>query len=249
MMRLLSPLNNLARIVVLDFIWSARVPSNLLYQFFVSAIGLLLFAHINDNPAYLPVLVPGLIALVTASNSMQGLGSAVSYMRAYGAWRTVRGSPIPIAMYLAGLIVSRAIRLCLTVLFMVLLARLALGYVMQGSLLLMLLYVLLGVAVFGAIGLTVTHLVPAPQAVSSILSAVFLFMLFSSNTLFIAKVPWLTVLSVISPLTFLSRLLRAHAQGLEPEGSRLLNVGVLVIWLAGASVAALILARRHVEEA
>src|SRR5262245_57643396 len=105
-MRSPSQIRNLIRITFLEVFWSLRVPHNFLYQLFISAVVLILFAQINGSKGYLEVLVPGLIALVTASTAMQGLGSTVSVMRTYGAWRTVRGSPIPTSMYLGGLIFS-----------------------------------------------------------------------------------------------------------------------------------------------
>ncbi len=248
MARRRPPLENLARIVYLDFLWSLRVPQSLFYQLFVTAVLLVLFAQINDSPGYLEVLVPGLIGLVTASQSMQGLGSTISYMRAYGAWRTVRGSPIPTPMYLAGLVLSRLARILLTVGLVLAVARFGLGYSFQGSLALAALYVVVGVAVFAALGLVVTYSIAAPQAVTSVLSVIFLFLVFASNSLFIVRVRWLELLSWLSPLTYLSRLLREAGRGAAWGSGRLADLAVLAAWAAVLSLIALRLANRRVEE-
>jgi len=240
---------NLLRIVWLDFLWSLRVPQSLFYQFFVAAVLLVLLARVNDSPGYLEILVPGLIGLIAASHSMQGIGTTISYMRAYGAWRTIRSSPIPTSLYLSGLIVSRMVRVLMTVGFLLLVARLLLDYRFTGSLPLTFGYVVLGVAVFASLGLVVTYSIATPQAVTSVLSAVFLFMLFTSNALFIAKTQWLQALSWLSPLTYLSQLLRASARGEGLGAGSLLYLGPLVAWLLVLATTAFKLAQRRVEDA
>lgn len=238
---------NLGRLVWLDLLWNLRVPQSLFYQFFVSAILLVLLVQINGTPGYLEVLIPGLIGLIAASNAMQGLGATVSYMRAYGAWRTIRGSPIPTALYLGGLVVGRMVRVLLTVLFLLLTAYGLFDYRFPGSAGWTFVYVVLGVAVFAALGLVVTYSVATPQAVTSVLNGVFLFMLFSSNALFIARVSWLQAISWLSPLTYLSDLLRNHPQGVA--GGGLASFAALLAWFVVLAAIALKLAQKRVEEA
>jgi ABC-type multidrug transport system permease subunit len=151
-------------------------------------------------------------------------------------------------VYLAGLIFSNMVRIYLTVGFMLLMAYLVFGYHLRGSLGLTFIYVALGVAVFGALGLVVNYVVQAPQAVTSVLNVIFLLMMFSSNTLFIARLPWFKVLSLVSPLTFLTQLLRDNAQGAALQSGWLFNMGVLVACLIVLSAAALRLAQKRVEE-
>lgn len=244
-----SPLRNLVRLVYLDLLWETRVPQSLLYQFFVSGVLLLVLLQINPSPEYPQVLVPGLIALGTASGALQGIGSNVSYMRTYGAWRTLRGSPIPMPLYLSGLVLGRMLRALAGAAFLMLVARAACGYRFAGSVTLALFHVALGVAIFGALGLVVTYLVATPQAVTSVLNVIFLAMAFSSNTLFIAEVGWLRALSYLSPLTFLCRLLRDGASADESLARWATSMTVLVVWLMVCSWWALRLARRKVEEA
>jgi ABC-type multidrug transport system permease subunit len=242
-----SPLENLGRLVWLDFLWNLRVPQSVFYQFFVAGILLVLLYQINGSPDYLDVLVPGLIGLLAASNAMQGIGATVSYMRAYGAWRTLRGSPIPTALYLGGLVAGRVVRVLMTVVFILVLARILFGYRFPGSVLLACAWVVLGVAVFAALGLVVTYSVKTPQAVTSVLNMIFLFMLFASNTLFIAEVDWLRAVSWVSPLTYLSDLLRETARG-GLTGGGLARVAALVAWFVVLSTVALRLAQKKVEE-
>lgn len=248
MARRRPPLENLARIVYLDFLWSLRVPQSVFYQFVVTGVLLFLLARVNGSPGYLEVLVPGLIGLLTASQAMQGLGGSISYMRAYGAWRTVRGGPIPTPMYLAGLVLSRLVRILLLVGFVLVLAYWMLGYDFRGSLALVVLYVVIGVAVFAALGLVVTYSISAPQAVTSVLSMIFLFLVFASNSLFIAEARWLELVSRLSPLTYLSRLLRAAGGGTAWETGRWVDLTVLAAWGVVLALIALRLANRRVEE-
>lgn len=244
-----SRLRNLGRMIWLDFLWGLRVPQSLFYQFLVSGFLLVLLTRINDEPGYLQILVPGLIGLIVASQAMQGIGTQVSYMRTYGAWRTIRGSPIPMPLYLGALIVGRMVRVLLTVGFLLLIAAAFFGYRFTGSLGLVFGSVVLGVAVFAALGLVVTYSIATPQAVSSVLNVVFLVMLFSSNALFMAEVGWLKALSWVSPLTYFNELVRAAARSGVPAAGALVDLGVLLLWLVVLTAIALNLARRRVEEA
>lgn len=238
---------NLGRVVMLDLLWSLRVPQNLLYQFFMAAVLLVMLAKINGRPGYVTMLVPGLMALAVASGSMQGLGTTMSYMRTYGAWRTARGSPIPIGLYLSGLVISRMVRILLVAVFLLIAAVFLVDYRLSGNPLLLAVLIVLGVALFGALGLVINYLVSAPQAVTGVINVLFLLMVFSSNVLFVTDVLWLKALSVVSPLTYFGRLLRAAAGGGWSTRS-LVDLGVVLAWIGVLAWLALWLSRTKVEE-
>lgn len=246
MARLLSQLRNLGRIIYLELLWGFRIPESVAYSLLAPAMVLLLLGLGRQN-AFLPVLVPGLIALTVASSAMRGVGTTMSFMRAYGSWRSLQASAIPAPLYLAGLIGSRILRTVLAAVFMFLVAVVGLGYRTEANLLVLLLYLVAGAAAFAALGLFFAHLIRSPQAVSGAMNLVLLPMIFMSNVLFIHQEDWVQKAAMVLPLTYLSDLIRGHLLGPGFQAVWL-NLAVLTAWLVAGSWAALALAKRRVEE-
>lgn len=239
---------NLGKIICLELLWGLRVPESLVYNFLAPALVLLLLGFMRGSNGYLHVLVPGVIATTIASSAMQGVGTATSFMRAYGSWRTLQASPIPTGLYLAGLIGSRVVRTVLIVCFMLLVAFLLLGYRMQGNIALILVYVLVGTLVFSSLGLVISYVIPSPSAVPGAMNLILLPMIFTSGALFISNIEWVKAIANLFPLTFLVDLIRDSARGGGMGKNWLFNVGALAGWFVLCSWTALALARRRVEE-
>ena len=189
-----------------------------------------------------------MIALIAASTSMQGTGSTVSNMRRYGSWKTLQASPIPIGLYFAGLVGSRVLRVLLLTSFLLLISWLVLGYRLEGSLLLHLLWVFFGALVFAALGLLIAYVVRTPQAAMGLMNGILMPMVFTSNVFFIVEIPWVRYLSYCFPLTFLVDLVRANAQGAGLGENGVRDLIVLTAWLLICGTSSLALARRRVEE-
>lgn len=238
---------NLGRITFLELLWGLRVPESVVYNFLLPTLILVILGLIQSGQGYLHILVPGMIALTTASSAMQGVGTTTSYMRAFGNWRTLRASPIPTPLYFAGLICSRVVRTLLIVSFMLLVAYFLFGYRIRGSVILTLVYVFIGSLVFAALGLAIAYMISSPQSVSGALNVVFLPMFFTSNALFISHVPWVKTVSLFFPLVFLVDLIRDISR--DAIGSDTWrNLGALFMWFVIYSLIALFFARRRVEE-
>ena len=248
MERVLSLFRNLGRITYLELLWGLRVPESLVYNFFGPALVLILLGLIRGNKDYLHVLVSGVLAMTIASSALQGIGTKMSFMRAYGSWRTLQASPIPTSLYFFGLVCSRMIRIVLIAAFLLAVAIVFLHYQPQGNLALIFAYVVIGTSVFSALGLVIACLVRSPQAVSGILNLVLLPMIFTSDVLFISNIAWVKTISLLFPLTFLVRLMRDNLQGQGLGSNGLLSVGMLATWLAACSWAAFGLLRRSAEE-
>jgi ABC-2 type transport system permease protein len=239
---------NLCRITYLESLWGLRVPESLVYNFFGPALVLILLGLIRGNKDYLHILVSGVIAMTIASSALQGIGTKMSFMRAYGSWRTLQASPIPTSLYFLGLVCSRMVRIVLITAFLLAMAVIFLRYRTQGNVALIFLYVVIGTFVFSSLGLVIASLVRSPQAVSGILNMVLLPMIFTSDVLFISNIAWVKTISLMFPLTFLVRLIRDNLQGAGPGSNWMLEIGVLAIWFILCSWAALGLIKRSVEE-
>jgi ABC-2 type transport system permease protein len=248
MERKLSLFRNLCRITYLELIWGLRVPESLVYNFFGPALVLILLGLIRSNKDYLHVLVSGVIAMTIASSALQGIGTKMSFMRAYGSWRTLQTSPIPTNLYFLGLVCSRMVRILFIAALLLLVAFVFLQYRTHGNVALILLYVVIGTAVFSSLGLVIASIVRSPQAISGILNMILLPMVFTSDVLFITHIAWVKTISLMFPLTFLVRLIRDNLQGTGSGSNWLLDVGVLTLWCILCSWAAFGLMKRSVEE-
>jgi ABC-type multidrug transport system permease subunit len=243
-----SALLNVLRIAYLELLWGMRITENVLYNFFYPILIFVVLSLIQPDASYLQMLVPGVLALSTASSSMQGIGKTVSFMRIYGTWRTLQASPIQPEVYLAGLLTSRFARILLSVTTLLVLATVGFGYRHEGHVALTYLLVLLGSAVFGALGLFISYLVRAPQAVAALLNFVLLPMIFISRVFFQVKSPWIEKTASFLPLQPLVVLLRNSADGEPWTSQSWMRVALLLGWLAVLGWSALWMAKRRVEE-
>lgn len=247
-MHLLAQCRNVSRIAYLELLWGLRIPESMVYNFVAPALSLVLLGLIRGSKEYLAILVPGLVALTTASSALHGMGAKMSFMRAYGSWRTLQASPIPAGLYFAGLLGSRMVRIVLVVAIMLLVAAWWLGFHLQGNPLLLLAYVLLGTFTFAALGMLVASLVSSPQAVSGVMNLTLLVMVFTSDVLYVSEVPWVDAISRVFPLVYLVDLVRSHLLGRGFPEHGLLDVAALIAWAVLCSWAAMAIARRRVEE-
>jgi ABC-2 type transport system permease protein len=243
-------LGGLFRIVRLELLWGMRIPESVVYNILGPVLLLLLLGPIRGGEKeYLDRLVPGLLAAVSASGAMHGIGAAVSYMRLYGSWRTLQASPIPTEVYFAGLLASRVVRIFGTCGLLVLAAVLAFGYEPRGNAFATVAFLLLGTLAFGAFGLVLSGLSSSPQAVSSTINLLFIPMLFVSGVFAETTMLWVQRASLLSPLTYLVRGVRWSLGGAGSPTSLAASTGVLVVWLVICSGLALALLRKRLEDA
>ena len=238
------PLANLARVTYLELVFSVRIPASIIFVFLLPGILLLVLAGRYQDA---PFVVPGLLALVTAFSTLQGVGQVATSMRR-GIWSTFQVALDPDWLYLAGVLISRILRTMLVTTLLLLLAVVALGYRLEGSLALHLGLVLLGSISFACLGLLLAYLPRSPMAAAQAMTAAVLVMTMVSGVFF-APQGVMRTLSYLSPLTFLADLLRANGSGAPVTLPAVaLTVGVLSAWaLVSGGVAYRIATRREEE--
>jgi ABC-2 type transport system permease protein len=238
------PLLNLARVTYLELLFSLRIPASIIFVFLLPALLLLVLASRFQDAPY---VVPGLLALVTAFSTLQGVGQVATSMRR-GIWGTFQVSLDPDWLYLAGVLASRVLRTLVVTTLLLLLAVAALGYRLEGSLALHFGLVLLGSVSFACLGLLLAYLPRSPMAAAQAMTAAVLVMTMVSGVFFPPQ-GVLRSVSFLSPMTFLVDLMRANAGGAPLAlGDVALAVGVLAAWGVASGGMAYRIATRREEE-
>jgi ABC-2 type transport system permease protein len=239
-----QPLLNLARVTYLELLFSMRIPASIIFVFLTPAVLLLVLTSRYQDA---PFVVPGLIALVTAFSTLQGVGQVATSMRR-GVWSTFQAALDPDWLYLAGVLASRILRTLVVTTLLLLLARVALGYTVQGSLAFHFAMVLLGSACFACVGLLLAYLPRSPAAAAQLMTAVVLLMTLVGGIFFPTQGA-LRAASQFSPMTHLATLIRANAVGTPVSGGDLAAaLGVLVVWGVVSGAIAYRVATRREEE-
>jgi ABC-2 type transport system permease protein len=164
-----------------------RNPSAAFFNFLLPLLLLVLvaaaFAGDEDE---LNVLVPGIAGMGVLATTFTALAFNLTVLREEGVLKRIRGTPMPAGAYLAGLIGSAALNALLQVGLVVTIGNLAYGVDWPQDPLLLLLFTLLGVVCFAALGIAFSHAIPNEDAAPAYTNAVFLPLLFISGVFYSA---------------------------------------------------------------
>jgi ABC-2 type transport system permease protein len=164
-----------------------RNPSAAFFNFLLPLLLLVLvaaaFAGEEDE---LDVLVPGIAGMGVLATTFTALAFNLTVLREDGVLKRIRGTPMPASAYLAGLIGSAALNALLQVGLVVTIGNLAYGVDWPQDPLLLLLFTLLGVVCFAALGIAFSHAIPNEDAAPAYTNAVFLPLLFISGVFYSA---------------------------------------------------------------
>lgn len=188
--------------------------------------------------SYIDFLVPGIIALMIMSNSLNGVAATVASWRERGILRRLQGTPLKSTTFVASQITARIIFNSLQIMIVLAVAFLVFRVHNYGSWLLLLFFILLGTFTFMAIGFIIASLAKNPESAAPLAGLLSFFMIFLGGIFFpIRDLPgWLDPLVKVIPIGYLTEALRdvmnagAGVADVWPEGL------VLSAWLVGAFV-------------
>jgi ABC-2 type transport system permease protein len=186
-------------------------------------------------------LLAGLIGYGIAASAFAGLAITLVVRREQGLLKRVRGTPLSPATYLAAVIGSTVIVIAVQTAAQIAIGRYVIGADLPASPGSFLAVVVLGAAVFAALGLAVTTLVRTAEGSSAVVNAIYLPMAFISGAFFSPEdMPrFLEAISEVLPLTYLLRLIRSTFVDGETLVSSPESLAALAVWGAiGLVVAA-----------
>ena len=180
-----------------------RNPSAAFFNFVLPLVLLLLVASVfADDDEELDVLIPGIAGMSIRATTFTALAFNVTFLREQGILKRIRGMPINPRDYLGGLIGSAVINAVVQVVLVFAIGKLAYGVDLPDEPAAVLVYTVVGVATFAALGIALSHAIPNFDAAGAYTNAVFLPVIFISGVFYSSdELPTaLEVIAVALPL-------------------------------------------------
>lgn len=174
--------------------------------------------------SYIDFLVPGIVALMILSSNMNGVAAQISSWRERSILRRLRSSGLSASTFIAAQITARLALNGTQALLVLLVGIFLLGAQMNGSWLLLMIYMLLGVFVFMSIGFIIAGLAKTPEHAAPIAGFLSFPMFFLGGIFFpITNMPdFLQPVVYAIPISHLTEVLRQVMN---------LGVGPMELWV------------------
>ena len=164
-----------------------RNPSAAFFNFILPLLLLLLIASVfADDADELNVLIPGIAGMSVMATTFNALAFNITFLREQGILKRVRGTPMPVASYFAGLLASAVANAAVQVALVVAIGNLIYGVDWPRDPLLLAGFTALGVTAFGALGIAFSHAIPNFDSAPAYVNAVFLPAIFISGVFYSA---------------------------------------------------------------
>jgi ABC-2 type transport system permease protein len=218
-----------------------RNPSAAFFNFFLPLLLLLLVASVFAGEAdELDVLIPGIAGMSVMATTFNAFSFNLTFLREEGILKRVRGTPIPTGSYLAGVIGSAVVNAFVTVALVILIGNLLYGVEWPREPLTLVLFTLLGVICFAALGIAFSQAIPNVDSAPAYSNAVFLPVIFISGVFYSVDdlPPVLEAIAQVLPLKHVIDGLSAGVVGAS------VGTGVAAAVAGGWALAGILLSAR-----
>ena len=219
-----------------------RNPSAAFFNFLVPLLFLGLFGAVfSGSEADLQVIVPGIAGMSVMSTTFSALAMNLTYLRESGVLKRIHGTPLPTSAYLAGIGGNAVTNTAIQIAVVTTVGATVFGLHWPPDPLALLVFVVLGVACFAAMGVALSHAIPNFDSAPAYVNAVFLPMIFISGVFYDAEdTPgFLRDIAEVLPLKHLIDGLSGAMVTGEGLADNALALLVLAIWTAGATALAI----------
>lgn len=165
-----------------------RNPSAAFFNFvlpllFLAAGGAILSGNQHD----LNRLVPAIAGMSVMSTTFTALAYNIVFLRERGVLKRIRGTPLPTISYFGGVAANAVTNTALQIAIVVLAGRVIFGIGWPRHWLELVVFVVVGVVAFAALGVAFAHLIPNFESTAAYVNAVFLPVVFISFYVFDSK--------------------------------------------------------------
>jgi ABC-2 type transport system permease protein len=162
-----------------------RNPSAAFFNVVLPLLLLVLVASVfASDKGELDVLIPGIAGMSVMAATFNALAMNLTFLREQGVLKRIRGTPMPAASYLAGLLGSAVTNAFVQVGLIVVIGHLVYGVGWPRDWLALVGFTALGVTCFGALGVAFSHAIPNLDAAPAYSNAVFLPVIFISGVFY-----------------------------------------------------------------
>ncbi|MFL5826392.1 MAG: ABC transporter permease [Thermoleophilaceae bacterium] len=212
-----------------------RNPSAAFFNFALPLLFLVLIASaFGADRKELNVLVPGLAGMAVMATTFTALAFNLTFLREQGILKRIYGTPMPTGSYFGGLIGNAVANAVVQVALVVVIGHVAYHVSWPRDWGALILFTLLGVTCFGALGVAFSHAIPNFDAAPAYTNAVFLPAIFISGVFYDANnLP--SVLKGIAEALPLKHVIDGFSGGLvtgHGVSHNLTALGVILAWTA-----------------
>ena len=215
---------------------------------FVFLFPLLLFALLTavyngtlDGKPASWVLLAGMLGYGAANTAFAGLALILISRRELGSLKRIRATPLPASLYLMSSLVSSLLVFALETVLLFAVGRIFFGAHLPGHVATLVVAVLIGTAVFAAIGLAAASLIRSAEGSSAVVNFILLPMAFLSGSFGpTRRYPgFLRAIGEVLPLKYFIDVVKAIYLGGHGLLARPGALGVMAVWAVGGIVVAL----------
>jgi ABC-2 type transport system permease protein len=210
-----------------------RNPSAAFFNLGLPLLFLIAFGVIfHGNEKELHVIVPGIAGMSVMSGTFVALGHNMVALREQGVLKRMRGTPLPSGAYLGGLALNAVANTVIQILFVLIAGRLLFGIDSIKDVPELVVFLVLGVACFSALGVAFAHVIPNSESAPAYINAVFLPVILVSGVFYdSADAPsFIKDIAQILPLTHLiDGLTGALVKG-TTLGDNVGHLAVVAVW-------------------
>ncbi len=212
-----------------------RNPSAAFFNFALPLIFLVLIASVFGlDQDELNHFVPGIAGMSIMSATFTALAFNITFLREQGILKRIRGTPLPPLSYFGGLLGNAVANAFMQVGLMVVIGHLVYDLGWPHDWLELLAFTVVGVVVFGSLGVALAHAIPHFDAVPAYVNLVVLPLIFISGTFYSTdELPAaLDSIANVLPLKHVIDGLRDAMVGGGGLGSELGHLAALAAWAA-----------------
>lgn len=182
---------------------------------------------------YIDFLVPGILAMMIMSNNLNGVAGQIASWRERGVLRRMQSTPLKASTFIAAQITARLVLNTLQALIVLLVGSLIFGTQVNGSWLLLLLFIVLGTLTFMSIGFIIAGVAKTPESAGPIAGFISFPLMFLGGVFFsVSNMPeFLQPIVKSIPITQLSTAIRQIMNVGAGLGDLWLEALLLSIWL------------------
>jgi ABC-2 type transport system permease protein len=165
-----------------------RNPSAAFFNFALPLIFLFLIASVFGlNEKDRAILVPGIAGMSVMTTTFTALAFNVTFLREQGILKRIKGTPLPPLAYFGGLIANAVVNAVVQVALVIAIGRVIYSVPLPDDWAQLVLFVLLGVVAFSALGIAMAQAIPNFDSAAAYVNAVFLPLIFISGVFYESK--------------------------------------------------------------
>jgi ABC-2 type transport system permease protein len=162
-----------------------RNPSAAFFNFLLPLIFLALFGAVfSGSQANLDVVVPGIAGMSVMSTTFTALAFNLTYLREEGVLKRMRGTPLPMSAYFAGIAGNAVANTAIQIATITVAGKLLFGVDWPQEWVALVVFVAAGVICFASLGVALSHVIPNFESAAAYVNAVFLPAIFISGVFY-----------------------------------------------------------------